>query len=153
MNIVLLEPEIPMNTGNIGRSCVLTGSTLHLIRPLGFLLTDKEIRRSGLDYWPHLDLCVYDDRADFERQNPNARCFYASTHAKQLYSDVRYRPDDYIFFGKESKGLPKDLLEQHADRAIRIPMDTTHARSLNLSVSAAVVLYEALRQQGFEGLR
>lgn len=152
MNIVLLEPEIPMNTGNIGRTCVLTGSTLHLIRPLGFQLTDKEIRRSGLDYWPHLKLQVYDDLHDFHRKNPGANCYYATTKAKRNYAQVAYRREDYVFFGKESKGLPPEILSEHADRTIRVPMDTTYARSLNLSNTVAVVLYEALRQQGFDGL-
>lgn len=152
MNIVLLEPEIPMNTGNIGRTCVLTNSVLHLIRPLGFQLTDREIRRSGLDYWPHLQLFVYDDLADFRKQNPAARCFYATTKAKRYYADVRYTKEDFIFFGKESKGLPKDLLAENENRTIRIPMDTKYARSLNLSNSVAVVLYECLRQNGFTDL-
>lgn len=153
MNIVLLEPEIPMNTGNIGRTCVLTGSALHLIRPLGFLLTAKEIRRSGLDYWPHLTLHVYEDRADFRAKNPDANCYYATTKASQSYADIRFQADDFVFFGKESRGLPIDLLEANPDRAFRIPMDTTYARSLNLSNSVAIVLYEALRQHGFADLK
>lgn len=152
MNIVLLEPEIPMNTGNIGRTCVLTGSTLHLIRPLGFLLTDKEIRRSGLDYWPHLKLFVYDTITEFYGKNPGALCYYASTKAQKKYTDIRYTGNDYIFFGKESKGLPEELLRKNPEHTIRIPMNTAYARSLNLSNSVAVVLYEALRQFHFEGL-
>ena len=149
MNIVLLEPEIPMNTGNIGRTCVLTGSTLHLIRPLGFSLTDKQIRRSGLDYWAHLKLELYDDLADFYARHAGGSFYYATTKATRNYDACDYKPDDYFMFGRESAGLPKELIEANADRAIRIPMDTTYARSLNLSNSVAVILYEALRQTGF----
>lgn len=153
MNIVLLEPEIPMNTGNIGRTCVLTGSRLHLIRPIGFSLSDAQIRRSGLDYWAHLDLSVYDDLSDFRNKNPDANCYYATTKATKCYTDISFGRNDYVFFGKESKGLPEELLAENASRSIRIPMDTTFARSLNLSNSVAVILYEALRQTGFESLR
>lgn len=153
MHIVLLEPEIPMNTGNIGRTCVLTGSTLHLIRPLGFSLSDSAIRRSGLDYWAHLDLRVYDDMQEFYRLNPDCHCYYATTKATHSYTEFSFHETDYFVFGKESKGLPKEILENNPDTQLRIPMDTTYARSLNLSNSVAVVLYEALRQTGFSTLR
>ena len=153
MNIVLFEPEIPSNTGNIGRTCVLTHSTLHLIRPLGFVLTDKAIERSGLDYWPYLKLKMYDDWNDFLTQNPNARLWLATTKANQSHSSVEFKEDDFIVFGKESKGLPKEILEAYPDFHIRIPMDTEYARSLNLANSVAVVLYEALRQLDYPFLR
>lgn len=152
MNIVLYEPEIPYNTGNIGRTCVAANAKLHLIRPLGFSLEQKEIRRAGLDYWPKLDLAVYDDYADFVRKNPSAKIWYATTKAHQIYTEVSYKPDDFIMFGPESRGIPEEILVDHEDTCIRIPMyeDT---RSLNLCNSAAIVLYEALRQNQFEGLR
>jgi len=152
MHIVLLEPEIPHNTGAIGRTCHATGSTLHLIRPLGFSTDEKSIRRTGLDYWTELDVRYYDNFADFLQHNPNARLFFATTKAKHTYTDVVYRPDDYIMFGKESKGIPEEILLQYPDDAIRIPMKPD-MRSLNLSVSAGIVLYEALRQLDFVSLK
>ena len=151
MNIVLLEPEIPHNTGAIGRTCHATGSTLHLIRPLGFSLDERAIRRSGLDYWKDLDVRTYDNFEHFQRENPNARLFMATTKARLAYTDVVYRADDYFVFGRESKGLPEELLLQYPDSAIRIPM-LAEMRSLNLSVSAGIILYEALRQTGFAQL-
>lgn len=152
-NIVLLEPEIALNTGNIGRTCSVTGAKLHLIRPLGFRLSEKEIKRAGLDYWEELGPVVYDDYEDFLEKNPGAhtRCFFATTKAVNTYVNVKYEPWDYIMFGRESGGIPEELLLENKDRCIRIPM-APGKRSLNLSNSAAVVLYEALRQNRFEGL-
>ena len=145
MNIVLLEPEIPANTGNIGRTCVATGTRLHLIEPLGFRLSEKEIKRAGMDYWQDLDVNVYED---FLEKNPGAKIYYASTKAPQIYTQVRYEKDDYLMFGKESAGIPEEILLKNQEAAIRIPMKED-IRSLNLSNSAAIVLYEALRQQEF----
>ena len=151
MNIVLLEPEIPANTGNIGRTCVSTGTKLHLIRPLGFSLAEKELKRAGLDYWPKLDVAVYEDWNDFRSRNAGAAVWMATTKARQVYTEVRYGPDDFLLFGKESAGIPEELLVRDPARCIRIPMVPDN-RSLNLSNAAAVVLYEALRQNGFPGL-
>ena len=148
MNIVLHEPEIPANTGNIGRTCVATGSTLHLIEPLGFRLNEKEIKRAGMDYWEHLDVRRYDDYKDFCEKNPDAKIWFATTKAKHTYTDVEFGPDDYIMFGKESAGIPEEILVDHEENCIRIPM-LPQIRSLNLSNSVSIVLYEALRQQGF----
>ncbi|NLC19914.1 MAG: tRNA (cytidine(34)-2'-O)-methyltransferase [Clostridiales bacterium] len=152
MNIVLLEPEIPANTGNIGRTCVATGSRLHLIKPLGFSLDEKEIRRAGLDYWPKLDVTVYENYQDFLEKNPGAKIYMASTKARRPYTHVKYEPDCYIMFGKESAGIPEELLLTNKENIIRIPM-IGDIRSLNLANSVAIVLYEALRQNNFEGLR
>ncbi len=148
MNIVLLEPEIPANTGNIGRTCVATGSRLHLIKPLGFCLEEKELRRAGLDYWKDLDVSVYENFEDFMQRNPSAKLFMATTKAKKNYAEVRYPDSAYLMFGKESAGLPEELLVQYQECAVRIPMKE-EIRSLNLSNSVAIVLYEALRQQDF----
>ncbi len=148
MNIVLLEPEIPANTGNIGRTCVATGTRLHLIEPLGFRLSEKEIKRAGMDYWQDLDVNVYLNYEDFLEKNPGAKIYYASTKAPQIYTQVRYEKDDYLMFGKESAGIPEEILLKNQEAAIRIPMKED-IRSLNLSNSAAIVLYEALRQQEF----
>lgn len=151
MNIVLLEPEIPANTGNIGRTCVATGTALHLIEPMGFRLSDKQIKRAGLDYWKDLNLTVYDSLADFlEKNNPN-KIYMATTKAVQAYTDARYDPDCYIMFGKESAGIPEELLLSNMENCIRIPM-IGDIRSLNLSNSAAIILYEALRQNNFIGM-
>jgi len=152
MHIVLLEPEIPHNTGAIGRTCHATGSTLHLIRPLGFSIDERAVRRSGLDYWKDLDVRVYDDFAHFTRENVSARIFMATTKARHSYADIAYRVDDYFMFGKESAGIPEEILLQCPENAIRIPM-RPDMRSLNLSVSAGIVLYEALRQTGFASLQ
>lgn len=148
MNIVLLEPEIPANTGNIGRTCVAAGARLHLIEPLGFRLGEKEIRRAGLDYWDQLDVSVYLNYQDFLEKNPGAKIYYASTKAPRIYTDVSYEKDAYVMFGKESAGIPEEILLENQERAIRIPMKGD-IRSLNLGNSAAIVLYEALRQQEF----
>lgn len=149
MNIVLYEPEMPANTGNIGRSCVATHTSLHLIEPLGFKLNDTMIRRAGLDYWPHLDVTVYSDYQDFLDRNPGAKIYMATTKAPNVYSDVTYEPDCYIMFGPESRGIPEDILVQNQENCVRIPM-WGETRSLNLSNSVSVILYEALRQNGFE---
>lgn len=151
MNIVLLEPEIPQNTGNIARTCACTGSSLHLIEPLGFSLNEKYVKRSGMDYWDQVDLHRYDCYADFLERNPDARIWYATTKGKILYTEADFRPDDFLMFGKESAGIPEEILAKHRDRCIRIPMGSGY-RSLNLANSAAIVLYEALRHFGFEGL-
>ena len=152
MNIVLVEPEIPQNTGNIARTCAATGAKLHLIRPLGFSLADNYLKRAGLDYWNLMTYTVYDNIEEFYARNPDANCYYATKKAARSYADVRYRPDDYLVFGRESRGLDEGLLSGVYDRCIRIPM-RGEARSLNLSNSVAVVLYEALRQQDFAGLQ
>lgn len=152
LNIVLYEPEIPANTGNIGRTCVATGTRLHLIEPLGFRLTEKALKRAGLDYWDQLDVTTYIDYQDFLDKNPHARIYMATTKAKQIYTEVAYEPDCYIMFGKESAGIPEEILVRNQERAIRIPM-IGDIRSLNLGNSAAIVLYEALRQNGFEHMK
>lgn len=148
MNIVLFEPEIPANTGNIGRTCVATGSRLHLIEPLGFRLDEKSLKRAGMDYWKDLDVTTYIDYEDFLEKNQGAKIYMATTKGPQLYTDVSYEPDCYIMFGKESAGIPEEILVENQETAIRIPMIGA-IRSLNLSNSVAVVLYEALRQNQF----
>ena len=152
MHVVLLEPEIPANTGNSGRTCVSTGAQLHLIKPLGFSLEEKEIRRAGLDYWKDLNVSVYEDYADFLEKNPEARVWYATTKARQCYTDAVFADGDYLMFGKESLGIPEEILVQYPERCIRIPMVKDN-RSLNLSNSVAVVLYEALRQNNVSGMK
>ena len=151
MNIVLVEPEIPQNTGNIARTCAATGARLHLIRPLGFSLADKYLKRAGLDYWNLMSYTVYDSLDEFFAKNPGANCHYASKKAARSYCEARYERDDYLVFGRESRGLDEALLRREYERCIRIPM-RAEARSLNLSNSVAIVLFEALRQQGFPGL-
>ena len=148
LNIVLLEPEIPANTGNIGRTCVATGSRLHLIEPLGFDISEKAVRRAGMDYWKDLDLHVYKNYEEFLEKNPDAVIYMATTKAKHVYSDVTYPKDCYIMFGKESAGIPEEILQNHKDTCIRIPM-VGEIRSLNLSNSVAIVTYEVLRQNNF----
>lgn len=151
-NIVLLEPEIPANTGNIGRTCVATGTRLHLIEPLGFRLSEKDLKRAGMDYWPQLDVTTYVNYEDFLKKNPGARPYMATTKGPRVYTEAQFEPDCYIMFGKESAGIPEEILLENQEQAIRIPMlgDT---RSLNLSNSVAIVLYEALRQNDFPGMR
>ena len=151
MNIVLLEPEMPSNTGNIGRTCVATQPRLHLIEPLGFKLNEKALKRAGLDYWDKLDVTVYSDYQDFLERNPDAleHMYFATTKAHKVYSDVEYEPDCYLMFGRESAGIPEEILVENEDRCVRIPM-WGDIRSLNLSNSVSIVLYEALRQHGFE---
>ncbi len=140
---------MPANTGNIGRTCVATGTSLHLIRPLGFQLNERMVKRAGLDYWDKLDLTVYDDYEDFLARNPGVRVYMATTKGRKVYTDVRYEPDAYIMFGKESAGIPEELLLADQENCVRIPM-WGDIRSLNLSNAVAVILYEALRQNGFE---
>lgn len=151
MNIVLLEPEIPANTGNIGRTCVATDTKLHLIKPLGFDISEREVRRAGLDYWKDLDLTLYENYDDFQRKNPDAKIYYATTKAHKRYDEVKFGPNDYIMFGKETAGIPEEILVEHEENCIRIPMFKEY-RSLNLGNSVAIILYEALRQQGFPSL-
>ena len=151
MNVVLLEPEIPANTGNIGRTCVATGTRLHLIEPLGFRLDEKSLKRAGMDYWKDLDVTTYIDFNDFMEKNPGAKIYMATTKAPNVYTDVKYEPDCYIMFGKESAGIPEEVLVEHKEDSIRIPM-LGDIRSLNLGNSVAIVLYEALRQNGFRGM-
>lgn len=148
MHIILHQPEIPANTGNIGRTCAATGVSLHLIEPLGFRLNEKEIRRAGMDYWEHLDVIRYMNFDEFKAMHPDAKIWMATTKARQTYSEVSYGPDDFIMFGKESAGIPEELLVDYEKTCIRIPM-LPQIRSLNLSNSVAIVLYEALRQQNF----
>ncbi|MBE7022609.1 MAG: tRNA (uridine(34)/cytosine(34)/5-carboxymethylaminomethyluridine(34)-2'-O)-methyltransferase TrmL [Ruminococcaceae bacterium] len=147
MNIVLVEPEIPQNTGNIARTCRATGTALHIIKPMGFSIDDKKLKRAGLDYWHELDIRYYENLEEFFTKCPGTY-YFCSTKAKKRHSDVRYRDGDYLIFGKETKGLPESLLHAHYDAAVRIPM-LSGIRSLNLSNSAAIVLYEALRQQDY----
>ncbi|HIV40439.1 MAG TPA: tRNA (cytidine(34)-2'-O)-methyltransferase [Candidatus Mediterraneibacter guildfordensis] len=151
LNIVLLEPEIPANTGNIGRTCVAAGARLHLIGPLGFSLSEKALKRAGMDYWKDLDVTTYIDYRDFLEKNPGAKIYMATTKAQKMYTEVNYEPDCYIMFGKESAGIPEELLVQNRENCVRIPM-MEQIRSLNLGNSAAIVLYEALRQNGFAGM-
>ena len=156
MNIVLHQPEIPANTGNIGRTCVATGTVLHLIEPLGFRLTGKELRRAGMDYWEHLDVRRYMNFEEFVEKNlvgnSNAKIWMATTKAKKVYTEAQFGTDDFIMFGKESAGIPEEILVDYEDTCIRIPM-LDKIRSLNLSNSVSIVLYEALRQQNFAGMQ
>ena len=149
MNIVLYEPEMPANTGNIGRTCVATGTRLHLIEPLGFKLNEKALKRAGLDYWDKLDVTVYSDFQDFLDRNPGAKIYMATTKAPNVYTEASYEPDCYIMFGPEGRGIPEDILVNHQETCVRIPM-WGDIRSLNLSNSVSIILYEALRQNGFE---
>ena len=148
MNIVLHQPEIPANTGNIGRTCVATGTSLHLIEPLGFRLDEKSIKRAGMDYWEHLNVTRYMNYQEFLEKHPGVKIWMATTKAKHSYTDVAFGPDDFIMFGKESAGIPEEILVENEENCIRIPM-LPEIRSLNLSNSVAIVLYEALRQNGF----
>lgn len=152
MNVVLHQPEMPANTGNIGRTCAATGTRLHLICPLGFRLDEKSLKRAGLDYWNELDVTLYDNFEDFLSKNPGAKVYMATTKAEKVYTQVEYEPDCFLMFGKESAGIPEEILVKYPETAVRIPMNE-EIRSLNLSNSVAIVLYEALRQQGFEGMQ
>ena len=152
LNIVLYEPEIPANTGNIGRTCVATDTRLHLIEPLGFRLDEKSIKRAGMDYWKDLDVTTYVNWEDFCQKNPDAKIYMATTKAKHVYTEVSYESDCYIMFGKESAGIPEEILKEHPDTCVRIPM-VGDTRSLNLSNSVAIVLYEALRQNEFAHMK
>lgn len=151
INIVLHQPEIPQNTGNIARTCAATGAALHLIRPLGFEIDDRKLKRAGLDYWHHLDITYYDDEADFFAKNPDAEIYYFSTKAPRAYTEVTYPERVFLMFGCETRGLPEPLLARNPERTVRIPM-RNGLRSLNLSNSAAIAVYEALRQRNFSDL-
>ena len=152
LNIVLYEPEIPANTGNIGRTCVAAGTSLHLIEPLGFSLSEKALKRAGMDYWKDLDVHTYVNWEDFCEKNPGVKIYYATTKARHVYSEVDYESDCYIMFGKESAGIPEEILKENPDTCVRIPM-IGETRSLNLSNSVAIVLYEALRQNDFDHMK
>jgi len=152
LNVVLHEPEIPQNTGNIGRTCVVTGSRLHLIEPLGFQITEQKLKRAGMDYWRELDVRRYRNFEDFLEKNPDAHLYFATTKGRCLYTEVSYEPDAYLVFGKESAGIPEEILMRYPERCVRIPM-LGEARSLNLSNSVAIMVYEALRQNCFEGMK
>jgi tRNA (cytidine/uridine-2'-O-)-methyltransferase len=151
LNIVLYQPEIPQNTGNIARTCVLTNSKLHLIKPLGFSLDEKHVRRAGLDYWQYLDMEIYESYEDFMEKNKGARIFLSTTHATKYYDEVEYKEGDFIMFGRESSGVP-DNVHNDVD-GIRVPMINTSTRSLNLSNTVSIIAYEALRQIGFPSMK
>ncbi len=154
IHIVLHEPEIPQNTGNIARTCAATGASLHIIKPMGFTIDDKKLKRAGLDYWDKLDITYYENYEDFLARNPQAlgNLYFFTTKAPRAYAEIAYPEQTYIMFGKETRGLPEDLLYENRDFCVRIPMRDT-LRSLNLSNSVAIAVYEILRQDGFEGLR
>lgn len=151
LNIALIEPEIPQNTGNIARTCAATGARLHLVGPMGFVITDKQVRRAGLDYWDKLDITYYGSKEEFFDKNKNAEFFYFTTKAEQTHSDVSYPNGCFLVFGKETKGLPEELLKENHDRCVRLPMRGI-IRSLNLSNSVAVGVYEVLRQWDYPEL-
>ncbi len=151
-HIVLVEPEIPQNAGNIARTCAATGTHLHMIRPLGFEVSDKYLKRAGLDYWNLVEISYYDSFEELQAKYPNSRFFFFTTKGRHRHSDVCFRDGDFLVFGKETKGLPEELLMQHEKECLRIPM-FSEARSLNLSNSVAVALYEALRQNEYAGLK
>jgi len=151
LNIVMVEPEIPPNTGNVARLCAAVGANLHLVKPLGFSIDDKQLKRAGLDYWHLLNVFIYEDFEEFERKNPEGKRFLATTKAQQYYCDVVYPAGSYLLFGKETKGLSPEILNLYPDNQIRLPM-RADARSLNLSNSVAVVTYEVMRQWGFSDL-
>lgn len=155
IHVVLYQPEIPANTGNIARTCAATDTTLHLIRPLGFSTDDKMLKRAGLDYWPHVKIIYYDSLDEFFEKNPDGEIYYLTKYGKKLYTSCDYSDANknyYFVFGKETAGLPKELLEKNEERCLRIPM-TDKVRSLNLSNTAAILVYEALRQQNFPDIR
>lgn len=153
-NVVLVEPRIPQNTGNIARTCAATGCGLHIVKPTAFEITDKNLKRAGLDYWQYLNVQYYDGLQDFfeKTESSGARYYYATTKAPHIYTEAEFRDNDYLLFGREDAGLPEELLYAHEERCIRIPM-IPEARSLNLSNSVAIVVYEAMRQMGFENLK
>ena len=152
INIVLHQPEIPQNTGNIARTCAATGASLHLIRPLGFAIDDKKLKRAGLDYWNLLDITYYDNLEDFYSKHPDANVYYFSTKSNHVYTDITYPDDVYIMFGKETKGLPEEILQANPDSCVRLPM-REGLRSLNLSNTVAIAVYEILRQRNFADLQ
>lgn len=154
IHVVLVEPEIPPNTGNIARSCAATGAVLHLVKPLGFSIDDKSLKRAGLDYWPYVKVMVHENLEEFMAEYEGRRMFLATTKGGRLYTDVKFRDEDMLLFGKETAGLPRDFIAEHEENAIRIPMSSdTRLRSLNLSNSANIILFEALRQLGFPELK
>lgn len=154
IHIVLVEPEIPPNTGNIARSCAATGSVLHLIKPLGYSISDKQLKRAGLDYWPFVQLFIHENLETFLEENGERNMYFATTKGEKNYADISFCHEDMILFGKETAGLPKELIQQNSKRTIRIPMsEDTRLRSLNLSNSANIILFEALRQLAFPGLK
>jgi tRNA (cytidine/uridine-2'-O-)-methyltransferase len=153
LNVVLYNPEIPQNTGNIGRTCVLTDSRLHIIRPTGFEITDKNVRRAGLDYWPFLELHMYDSFDELREKYQDARFFFSTTKGSVPYTEVEYRDEDFIVFGRESSGLPDSIRDGNYGTNIRVPMIESSTRSLNLSNTVAIVVYEAKRQTGFKGMK
>ena len=152
LNIVLVEPEIPQNTGNIARTCAATGARLHIVKPMGFTIDDKKLKRAGLDYWYLLDITYYDNLDDFFAKNKDGKFFFFTTKARQTHSDVTYTDKSFLFFGKETKGLPEELLKENSDTCVRIPM-RDGLRSLNLSNSVAIAVYEILRQHDFGGMQ
>lgn len=152
INIVLIEPEIPQNTGNIARTCAATGATLHLVKPMGFEIDNAKLKRAGLDYWHELDICYYENTAEFFEKNKNEQMYFFSTISPRPYTEIKYPERVFLVFGKETKGLPIELLAKNYDRCVRIPM-RDHLRCLNLSNSAAIAVYEVLRQREFKGLR
>ncbi|MBQ8151238.1 MAG: tRNA (uridine(34)/cytosine(34)/5-carboxymethylaminomethyluridine(34)-2'-O)-methyltransferase TrmL [Firmicutes bacterium] len=154
MHIVLVEPEIPPNTGNIARSCAATDSVLHLVKPLGFSIDDKSLKRAGLDYWQHVSVKVHESLSAFLEEYAGHRMYLATTKGGRLYTDVKYEDEDMILFGRETRGLPRDFIEERKEWAVRIPMsESTRLRSFNLANSANIILFEALRQQGFPNLK
>ncbi|MGI6097472.1 MAG: tRNA (cytidine(34)-2'-O)-methyltransferase [Dethiobacteria bacterium] len=152
MHIALIEPEIPSNAGNIARTCVLTGTRLHLVKPLGFSLDDRYLKRAGLDYWQYLDLEVHNTFVELKSKYPQSNFYFFTTKGKKLYTDIVYNTEDFLVFGKETAGLPQHILEEHESNCVRIPMSSALKRSLNLSNAVAIALYEALRKQSFPGL-
>ncbi|SHJ44610.1 tRNA (cytidine/uridine-2'-O-)-methyltransferase [Clostridium amylolyticum] len=153
LNIVLFQPEIPQNTGNIARTCVLTNSKLHLIKPLGFSLDEKHLKRAGLDYWPYLDLEIHESYEDLRSKYPQGVFYLSTTHGNKYYDEVKFNSGDFIIFGRESSGLPQYIKDENYETCIRVPMLETSTRSLNLSNTVAVVAYEALRQNGFPNMK
>ena len=154
LNIVFVEPEIPPNTGNIARTCAATDTKLHLVKPLGFDIDDRHVKRAGLDYWPYVDLEIHESLDDFIKKYGEKRMWLATTRGGRLYTEVKYEDGDFILFGRETRGLPRDFIHENEEKAVRIPMsENTRARSFNLSNSANIILFEALRQLGFPGLK
>ena len=154
IHIVLVEPEIPPNTGNIARSCAATGSVLHLVKPLGFSIDDKQLKRAGLDYWPYVKLVIHESFDEFIKEHENESIYYATTKGEKTYADIKYRDGDMIVFGKETAGLPRELIEKNKENTVRIPMaKDARLRSFNLSNAANIILFEALRQLGFPDLK
>ena len=152
INVVLIEPEIPQNTGNIARTCAAVGARLHLVEPMGFKVDNAKLKRAGLDYWHYLDITYYENTNDFFERNKNQNLYFFTTKAAKLYTEMKYSENPYLIFGKETAGIPEDILKQNLDSCVRIPM-RDNLRSLNLSNAAAIGVYEALRQENFDGLK